>query len=367
MSKRKIGLISLVIILIIAGIGGGYWWTHRSTDDPNHQVYVDGTNISPAVSTTKSFYQSFIAAYPQLKSAIDHDSEPTTYAIPGLIRTKTLLAGTNTVSNATDMDPQGLAITKKYLIISAYSRSKKVNSVLYFMDKKTGKYVKQIVLPTTSHVGGLAYDPVSQRLWVTTQRGKSQATLSAYNRQTLAQANFKTNHRATKFDHVVSLPNIPRSSFITYYNNTLYTGYFSKSSQGKFISYPLSTSGMPRLSSRSDVDLRGKHLYDSSYTTNKQLQGVTFYEGKILFSQSFGSAHSNLLAFDNDGQKTWLDFDHDDMLKSVALPAYMEQIVTDGSDLYVLFESGSSHYRSQKLSLHADRIIKLDLKTLLGQ
>jgi len=367
MSKRKLSLISLIVILIVASIGGGYWWTHRSTDDPSHQVYVDSTNISPAISTTKTFYQSFIAAYPQLKSAIDHDSEPNTYAVPGLIQTKTLRAGTKTVGKATDMDPQGLAITPKYLIISAYSRSKKYNSVLYFMDKKTGQYVKQIVLPTTSHVGGLAYDPISKRLWVATQRGLSQATLSAYNQATLAKASFKSSHQATKFDHVVALPNIPRSSFIAYHNNTLYTGYFSQASQGKFISYPLSTSGMPRLSSRSDVDLRGKHLYDSSYTPNKQLQGVTFYEGQILFSQSFGNAHSNLLTFDNDGQKTWLDFDHDDMLKSVTLPPYMEQVAVDGSDLYVLFESGSSHYRSQKLSIHADRIIKLNLKTFLGQ
>mgnify|MGYP003365032725 CR=1 FL=1 len=367
MSKKQRLMLTLILILIITSIGGGYWWTHRSTDDPHHQVMVDGTNISPAVSTTKGFYQSIIANYPHLKKSIDHDTPPTTYQIPGLIRTKTLVAGTTTVTTATDMDPQGLAITKDYLIISAYSRHKKNNSVLYFLSKKTGNYVKQIVLPTNSHVGGIAYDPVSKRLWLTTQSGQSQATLSAYNHKTLATANFKTTHQATKFDHVVSLPNIPRSSFIAYHHNTLYTGYFSKTTQGKFISYPLSTTGMPRLSSRSDVDLRGKHLYGSSYTTNKQLQGVTFYQGQIMFSQSFGNTHSNLLTFDNDGQKTWLDFDNDDILKKIALPPYLEQIVTDGSDLYVLFESGAAHYRSQPLKVHADRVMKLDLKSLLGQ
>ncbi|WP_308858247.1 hypothetical protein [Lacticaseibacillus paracasei] len=47
------------------------------------------------------------------------------------------------------------------------------------------------------------------------------------------------------------------------------------------------------------------------------------------------------------------------------MPPYLEQIVADGNDLYVLFESASTHYRQADLEFHADRVLKLDLKTLL--
>ena len=48
---------------------------------------------------------------------------------------------------AYDMDPQGLAIIDhKYLIISAYSKSKTFDSVLWVLDFKTGRFVKPIAL-----------------------------------------------------------------------------------------------------------------------------------------------------------------------------------------------------------------------------
>ena len=49
---------------------------------------------------------------------------------------------------------------------------------------------------------------------------------------------------------------------------------------------------------------------------------------------------------------------------SIRLPEKLEQIYVDGDDLYVLFESAAYSYRASSL-VKMDRILKLDLKTLL--
>lgn len=352
-------------VLILCGILAGCGQTKpQVADDPAHSVSIFGTTISPTITNKHDFYDALIKQYPHLQSALDHDAKPETYTIPGLLKTRSLNL-TGKMGTSTQMDPQGLAVTQKDVIISAYSRDKAYRSVLYLLDKKTGAYSKQIVLPNTDHVGGLAYDTVTGRLWVTTMSKKGKASLSAYDGKTLKYADFSRTKKATPFDHVVDLPDIPRASFLTYHNNALYVGYFAASGQGTFRSYPLNASGMPQVHQKADMDLRGSDLQVGTYETNKRLQGATFFQGKLLFSQSFGVHPSNILVFDNDGQKSWLDFDGDDTLKSITMPPYLEQIVADGNDLYVLFESASTHYRQADLEFHADRVLKLDLKTLL--
>ncbi|WP_125709680.1 hypothetical protein [Lacticaseibacillus porcinae] len=333
-------------------------------DDPAHTVSVFGTTISPVYTSKKQFYDNLLDLYPHLKPALDHDAQPETITIPGLKQTRSLTVN-GKLGTSKQMDPQGLAVTQKDVIISAYSRDKAYHSVLYLLNKKTGAYVKQIVMPNLDHVGGIAYDPITKRLWITTMTKSGTASLSAYDQKTLKYADFSRTKKATPFDHVVALPKISRSSFLTYHNNALFVGYFAGSGQGVFRSYPLNQKGIPQTNKNADVELRGDDLKVGSYNTNKRLQGVTFYQGKLLFSQSFGKQPSNLLVFDNDGQKKWLDFDSDDTLKTVKMPPYLEQIVADGSDLYVLFESASTHYRKVDLDFHADRVMKLDLKTLL--
>ena len=225
--------------------------------------------------------------------------------------------------------------------------------------------MKQIVLPDASHVGGLAYDPVNRRLWVTTETKAKTAALSAYDAATWQQSSFARSHRATPFDHVVRLASVPRASFLTYHANALYVGYFNRTSQGNFLALPITRAGLPTSSGAHHLALRGGNQQAGHYATAKRLQGATFYHGKLLFSQSFGPKPSQVLAFDNDGRRTWLDFDGDDTIKTVQLPPYLEQITADGEDLYALFESAAAKYRSVALAFHADRVVKLDLHQLL--
>ncbi|WP_390404420.1 hypothetical protein [Lacticaseibacillus jixiensis] len=347
----------IAVVLGIAAVAAGGFVYHRT------QV-LDGTNTQAAMTSQKTFYHQLTKQYPQLKTAIDHDAKPDTYVIPGLLHTKTLTLQGGQVGTSSTMDPQGLAITPQYVVISAYSRDQKYHSVMYFLNKHTGRMVKQLVLPGRSHAGGLAYDPVSKRLWVTTETASKVASLSAYDASTWQQADFAKNHHATAFDHVLPMPSVKRASFITYHHNALYLGFFDRNAQGNFLALPLTVRGMPTNHGGHNIVLRGDN-HPGHYSTSKRLQGATFYHGQLLFSQSYGIKPSHLLAFDNDGQRTWLDFDGDDTINNVTMPPYMEQIVADGEDLYVLFESASAKYRKADLEFHADRVVKLDLGALL--
>ncbi|KRN28090.1 hypothetical protein IV38_GL001540 [Lactobacillus selangorensis] len=322
----------------------------------------DGTNTTPAYYTHTGFMKTLIHNYPQLKQNLDNSTRPNTYVIPGLRQTKSLQVNTGKVGISKKMDPQGLATTYHYLIISAYSHDKKYNSVLYILDKKTGQYLREIVLPDNSHVGGIAYDSVTKRLWVTTENQRNQATLSSLSAQKLRTVSFAKTHQVVKFDHSIVLPGVPRSSFLTYHHNALYVGYFGANKQGRFIAYPLTKNGLPDVSKGSQKELRGTGTQLGSYTTDKQLQGVAFYQGKILFSQSYGPQSSKIMSFDNDGQKSWIDFDNDDVLNQVIMPPYLEQITVDGSNLYAICESGAAYYRKTKLNFYADRVMKFKLK-----
>lgn len=227
----------LVLVIVLAG-----WYRYAH----DHQGVSTGTSTTAAVTTQQQFYRQFTKQYPALKPALDHDAKPDTYVIPGLVRTESLSTSSrHQVGISKTMDPQGLAVTPNFVVISAYSRDNRFDSVLYFLNKLTGRFVKQIVLPNASHVGGLAYDPVSKRLWVTTETLQNTASLSAYDAKTWQRANFARGHHASKFDQVVSLNRVKRASFLTYHNNALYVGFFDQSTQGNFAALPLTKRACP--------------------------------------------------------------------------------------------------------------------------
>ena len=68
-----------------------------------------------------------------------------TYVIPGLKSTKTMRSDdAHEFCACTSMTPQGICVTEKYLIISAYCRTQKHNSVLYVLDLETREFLKEI-------------------------------------------------------------------------------------------------------------------------------------------------------------------------------------------------------------------------------
>lgn len=362
--SSKISLWIKLIILLVLAVEVAFLIQNRG---PN-PVLQHGTNVNAAIYLDDVFRERLEKQYAHLYHAMDQDSPPLTYIVPGMIQTRTLFSsGKNRglEGTSTAMDPQGLAIVEEYLVISAYDKNHEFNSVLYIVDKKTADYIKTVVLPGTPHVGGLAYDPTSGYLWLTSDSKKGKAQLAAIHLDTLKKDDFANSKKAIAYDAVEDLHAVPKSSFLAYHSNTLYVGYFDKKGSGFFASYPITEQGLPQTKAMGQVELRSSDTSKASFQTLRQLQGASFYKGFLLFSQSYGKKDSRLVIFDNDGQRTWIDFDKDDSLMALDFPPYMEQIINDGTDLYVLFESPARKYRRDDDILHVDRVLKFDMEKLL--
>lgn len=91
---------------------------------------------------------------------------------------------------------------------------------------------------------------------------------------------------------------------------------------------------------------------------------MSFYEEKILLSQSYGAKDSKLFIFDNNLDDDNFDLDKGDAIASMTLPPYLEQIIGRNDKVYLLFESASHKYRKVPNILHMDRIIKIKIEDL---
>ena len=142
--------------------------------------------------------------YPEVYSHLDKSGEQDHYIIPGLEQTQAIVhSGKNAgkVGISKDMDPQGMAVIEdKYLLISAYSKSKKYNSVIWLVDKKTGKYIKTIALDDIDHVGALIYDDEHHRLWVAAVDKQGDAQIEALNLSSIENYDINKSKTFLPFD-----------------------------------------------------------------------------------------------------------------------------------------------------------------------
>lgn len=341
-SQRKIFIRSLLIVLL-AIVLIGFFQIRKQT-----------------------FQRRFTEKYPDLAPALLIKSPLNQYLIPDLEKTETIHTKTGKVEIGKEMVPQGLAITEDWLILSAYSEGKKYHSVLYILDKQTGNHLKTIVLPDTPHLGGLAYDPVAQNLWLTTETAEDTAQLSALSIKKIAEDDFSKTKKTISYLDEIPLFDLEKASFITYDQSNLVVGHFTKKHDGTLVSYPLDNKGFPIQSKKSPTQkVRGTDPEKEVVEITKELQGVTFYQDQILFSQSYGDKPSKLLFTPNELAKDPFDFDEEDYTKKITFPPYMEQIVAHDKKLYVLFESNAAPYRSKKQAFPIDRVLVFDLEELI--
>lgn len=350
--KKKV-LVPLVLLGLVAAVL--FWWILPGT--PLEKK--DGTNTNAADKDIQLFYDELDQHYPQVYQRLPEQGH-LTYTIPGLIQTATLIAKGDEkgeVETAEDMTPQGLTFVEDYVVISAYSKSLQYNSVLWLLDKQSGEFVKTIVLPTTSHVGGMAYDPIRQRLWVTTTDEQTASQISALDLVTLNQDDFSQTEEAITFDFKMDLGEIEKSSYMTYHENALFVGYFDKEEQGHVGYYQLDENGFPMKNEGQGNERRPSAVFD----TAEQVQGMTFLGDYVVFSQSYGNKDSKLLYFANSGIEKWTDFEEGEQVEeSLVTPPYMQQIVAEGDALYLLFESSATKYRLNPTVTTIDRVIKIN-------
>lgn len=92
-------------------------------------------------------------------------------------------------------------------------------------------------------------------------------------------------------------------------------------------------------------------------TISEQAQGMAFYNDKLLLSHSFGILPSRIVFYEQSDKRLYVN---ENSARSYRMPEMIEQIVVEGDELYVLFESGAYAYRGYAGNV-VDRVLKLNL------
>lgn len=246
MHSKRWGLNILLIIAFVAVISGilsQYHWRFPygqellserfSTTQAIKQPSIITNQVAKRTAQLAIFRlpneTKLIFDYQAADSLQNEGGAPVTNAtlIPGLRGTRSIITLSQQVGISGGLVPQGIAYSPKYIFISAYDGAYKVNSVIYAINRQTMRYEKTLVLHGQPHTGGIAYDADHQRLWVCGYSHR-EATLFSINLATIEHYQFKSQHQPIQYASLTYLPQLKRSSQVTYYQHRLYVGYFSK-------------------------------------------------------------------------------------------------------------------------------------------
>lgn len=355
-------LFTLLIIILIAAGFVFYIGVIKEKTEPI--TFADKTNTDSVVYPLKDLMAKLYKQknlYPYTFPGRAEEPEYGTYIIPGLRSTKTLEPGKEDPVICGSMTPQGIAVTEKYILVSAYCNTKQHNSVIYVIDKETHKFRKKIILEGKPHVGGLAYDPEHQVIWVSGRKnGVAQA--NSFTLEQLEAYQFERELEPIEYTQVCPLTSIERNSFMAYHKGYLYVGCFEE-----YLADDMSTLEKYEIDGQGRLELKGDVVSGTSEVTAEpvetavlggRVQGMAFYKDYILLSQSSGFRKSDLVVFDNTNDV--ITFSNENSATHIPLPPQMEEICADGDDLYVVFESAAYAYRSY-IPVKIDRVLKMDL------
>lgn len=370
--KVRIWVNLLVVWILLAGCFLFYIGVYRGVNEPVSML--NRTNVSPAVHTVAEIrriltgYDEFFTE--EIVAHLSEDRNFGTYVIPGLKSTRTVNTRTGQPDICTSMTPQGMDVTEDSIFVSAYCHTKRHNSVLYQIDKETGRFVKEIIMPNQSHAGGIAYDNRNQVLWVSdTLEGK--AAVSLYTMEALENYQYQKTKKPLPFLETHVLEGITRNSFMAFRGGSLYAGYFSLSGDSIINRYSVNFELNERNKEEyeemdSERELFGKVAIDQEWADIlSQVQGVEVFGNYLFLSQSYGYADSKLRIYERAVVETEkYSLKKKEEIKSFSLPNRMEQICIQGGKLYMLFESGAYAYRGIPVNC-VDRIVSVDLTDVL--
>ena len=273
--------------------------------------------------------------------------------IPGIRQTN--------IGNGTckEMVPQGICITDKYFLISAYcaNEKQKHNSVIYVMNKKAKKYITTLALDNNkSHVGSLAWNNTKKEVYIADSANKKIWRLNeSVIEDKVAE---KSDYTSTKLKNFISINSEKnfKPSFISYYSSKLYVGQFDEANdansymtvyrvdesnqhENERIKLPLKCQGI------AFVD-RGEKTYllcSCSYQTGKDSH---IYACELKKAKDISK---KINSFTNASQ----------VFKEVSFPEMSEDLTLAGNVLYTCFESAANKYAKRehnKSEIPFDRI-----------
>ncbi len=367
---------ALLVLLLFLGVGAASFFGYElyqivefHRDRPPLVQAKDGTSTNAAWHDFAT-YQADLRRRYSFINKISNYVPPRTWdgkdaVIPGLVTTKAYDFKAKKWDTATAMTPQGLTMARQYLLISAYDGEHQHSSVIYVLNKRTGKYLKTLQLPGRPHLGGIAYDPKGKNIWVTGSLGKSSALMSFSFK---ALENYRQGARLPiKYNHQIPIPSMERASTVTYYDDQLFVGFFNMDGRGKVASYPISRSGKNRNSiTNNEIEsITGSVSWSdpSGQTTmDKRIQGIAIYQGKIFLSQSYSSKDSKLYIFPTTALNS---LNEKNAERVINMPPYLEQIYAYDGQLLCLFESGAKQYANPRITV-MDRVLSININSLFG-
>ena len=333
--------------------------------DPNVMTYTGSTfddNYYNLINSTNTWSQFRFFS----KSLYQNDS----YVIPGLRQT-------NVSGRATPyMVPQGICVAGNYVLISAYSSSNKVwtSSVIYVLDRDTGKYLTTLALSTRCHVGALAYSTKTNRVYIADSSLKDERIPQTnISRQTAQRTGvyriweismrdlrrFVNQNKDSIYVPLLkylSCDTVP--SFISIYKNTLFVGSFNINSF-----YPRSYATAYSLKTGKAVTYK---LYLSYFTQGAQI--VNHKGGLyVITSCSYGRNNTSYLRIYRIHYNKYLGwFRNPILVRSLRIPNMSEDLDVSGDHLLINFESGATKYQSRNITQNQiDRVLNASIGSLI--
>lgn len=349
--KKIVIIICFTIFIVLWTL---YEYFFGSLRKYEYKTDLTSTNTTPSIyDTQEELMNDLEENYPYFAEYLNSNKTTEMFVIPGMEMTESLSIKTNKKEKCTSMTPQGLAVTEKYIFISAYCYTHKHHSVLFILDRKSGKFIKELVLDSTSHVGGLAFDTNYNKLWIAEYKN-SKSYVGSLKLTDIENYDIKENKKI-KYTDFVYLKGIKRASFITYNNNSLLIGYFNLLKHGYFKIYDINNEGT--INGNTGITRK----------IDKKIQGIAYDNNTLYLSQSYSSNNSKLMTFNNVTDiKNNNNYYEDNAEDSISLPEKLEQIYVYKDKLYMLFESSAFSYKFTSNN-HIDRVISFSLNDKEGK
>lgn len=235
------------------------------------------------------------------------------------------------------MIPQGLTITQKNIIITAYDKTGETNSKCYILNKK-GLLEKIVTLDTNSHVGAIAYDKINNLLWIPVDDGHLNAyDLNEFN--TKNEVKYKYSFEDVG-DHLKNYENKLKNliAYLCIKDNKLFIGSFDDKEKGLVKEYEIIKE------KNNEITLN----YLKEFKVLPQVQGIELYEYKdesyLILSCSYGRFNSSYIHIYKYKEDT-TDYGSSLIQKvTLKMPPMLEQITKEKKSLYILFESNAKEY-----------------------
>ncbi|WP_349430080.1 hypothetical protein [Weissella confusa] len=360
--RKNVSIILSVLIIMGAFIFWGLT-THQHISSDLNTVKSDDVKVPYGGASQKPLYSdkdflNRMSPYPVM-----HDDLQYAIALPGLQGAWSLKAGQASVDKhqlikVDTLDPQGIAVSRNEIFVSAYDHAHKANSVIYVLNKWTGRYIKTLVLQYQDHAGGISYDSDHQLLWVAGHNGKDSVLYG------IAQADIDSYDIRSKlpigYQQDFTLKTAINASTVAYYDGALWVGYFTRAGLGNVQKFAINGDSNATLMVGQPVGdkdpsiVAGNKLYESV----PELQGISANSNHVMITSSFSNADSKLVRFNkgDDGKMTNGMY--------VTMPPFLEGVNYDGDTdrFYALFESATPVYRIKTKAV-VDRIVYIDPKT----